>query len=310
MSTRHNHASIAVPLPACDLSVKTGLEWWKFRRQLLHGSGTGPYLVKNTADGILRCCSDFAHEDLLNILGLGRQALPEVTIKHDLKRSISRVWLGHHSFVLKKYHRLHRWMMVSPDCKGWLGAHRLTNDVPCYAWYRRFDLSYAIIVYADAGDHDLYMKQCLESPQELLNELFRQAGAMIALLHRRNIFHADTKPGNFVYQGNGGLPILKLIDTDDIRTFWRLGKKRRARNLAQFIGCTHPEFSQVYPQALLSFFQGYLQQYPASPGKLLQLFPAIRKSLAILYPERENLNRPLLEQLQELLCSVQENSAT
>lgn len=298
MTLRPNHTNIPSLQAAGDLSVKTGLDWWKLRRNLLAGT-PGPFRQENLADGILRYSKDFDRNELLNILGLDQQVLPEDTLKVDLKRSITRVRLGDRSFVLKKYHHLHRWLLVSPDRKGWLGAHRLNNDVACYAWYRRHDLGSAIIVYADAGDHDLYMKQCLESPPELLNELFRQAGVMIAQLHRQNIFHADTKPGNFVYKGKTANPRLRLIDTDDVRTYWRISKRLKARNLAQFIGCTRPEFSEVYLPALLSFFQGYLQQFPTSPTELLQLFPAMRDASAALYPEREELNQPLFEQLQK-----------
>ena len=298
MAFSQNHTNIPFRQTAGELSVKTGLAWWKLRRNLLAG-GAGSYRMENLPDGVLRYSKDFDRDNLLSILGLGGEVLPEETLKVDHKRSITRVCLRDRSYVLKKYHHLHRWMLVSPDRKGWLGAHRLNNDVACYAWYRRHDLSYAIIVYADAGDRDLYMPQCLESPPELLNELFRQAGVMIALLHRRNIFHADTKPGNFVYEGKTPSPPVKLIDTDDVRTYWRISKRLRARNLAQFIGCTRPEFSEVYLPALLSFFQGYLQQYPASSPELLQLFPAMRDATAMLYPEREALNQPLFEQLQD-----------
>lgn len=297
MALHPNHTNIPSRQAAGDLSVKTGRDWWNLRRNLLAGAG-GSFQVENLADGILRYSKDFVRNDLLNILGLGQQVLPEETLKVDLKRSITRVRLGDRSFVLKKYHHLHRWLLVSPDRKGWLGAHRLNNDVACHAWYRRHDLSYAVIVYEDAGDLDLYMPQCLESPPELLNELFRQAGVMIAQLHRQNVFHADTKPGNFVYKGKTSNPWLSLIDTDDVRTYWRISKRLRARNLAQFIGCTRPEFSEAYLPALLSFFQGYLQQYPASPAELLQLFPAMRDATAALYPEREELNKTLFEQLQ------------
>jgi serine/threonine protein kinase len=298
MSPRPNHTSNPFRQSDVGLSIKTGLAWWDLRRNLL-GRGDGPYQAENLPDGLLRYSKLFDRDDLLDILGLGKQVLPEVTLKIDLKRSITRVKLGDRSFILKKYHRLHRCMLFSPDRKGWLGAHRLNNDVACHAWYRRHDLSYAVIVYADAGDLDLYMPQCLASPPELLNELFRQVGTMIAQLHRQNIFHADTKPGNFVYDGKTIPAQVKLIDTDDVRTYWRISKRLKVRNLAQFIGCTRPEFSETYLPALLAFFQGYLQQYPTSPAELLRLFPALRNATAALYPKREPLNQQLFAQLQE-----------
>jgi tRNA A-37 threonylcarbamoyl transferase component Bud32 len=294
-----------------DLSVKTGATWRRFRRQLLNGdASTGTFQVEKLDDGLLRYSNSIARDDLLSILKLGQSALPRDILKQDLKRSIFRVWLGERSFVLKEYHRLHRWLSFSPDCKGWLGAQRLNNGVACHAWYRRHDLSHAIIVYDDAGELDMYMPKCLQSPPELLNELFRQAGTTIALLHRQNIFHADTKPGNFVYPEKHPHPQVKLIDTDDIRYYWQLSKKRRARNLAQFIGCTRPEFKQLYITAWKTFFQGYLQESATSTKELLAMLPALRKSLCSLYPERESLNRQLLPQLEEqLAASTKENAA-
>lgn len=291
------------------LSVKTGFTWWRFRRQLLNGAAiSGSIQVENLNDGIFRYSNAIARSDLLKLIGLGQISLPEEILKDDLKRSTIRVWLDERSYILKKYRCLHCWSMVSPDQKGWLGAHRLNNDVACYAWYRRNDLSYAVIVYEDAGDLDLYMPQCLQSPPERLNELFLQAGVMLALLHRQNAFHADTKPGNFVYFGKQANPQLKLIDTDDVRTYRKISKHRRIRNLAQFIGCTRPEFRQLYPSAWEAFFQGYLQHSGTSPKELLAMFPALQKSVDSLYPERESLNHQLLPQFEAQLAAYTRKS--
>ncbi|MFA6929687.1 MAG: serine/threonine-protein kinase, partial [Lentisphaeria bacterium] len=229
--------------------------------------------------------------------------MQEVVLKDDHKRSISRVWLDDKAYVLKKYQHLHRWLAVSQDTRGWLGAHRLQNGVSCYAWYRRHDLSYSIIVYEDAGDCDLYMPQCLQSPVPQLFDLFRQAGGCIAALHRQNIFHADTKPSNFVYQSNAGTNRkVRLIDTDDIRNYWHLSNKKRARNLAQFIGCSRPEVSQtLYVQTLLEFFRGYLLESLTSTAELLALLPAMRRATLALYPERKNRNLAIFARLLKYL---------
>lgn len=274
----------------------------------MHGSSSGFCRQEVLGEGVLRYTDELSRQSILKLLGVDSFHLQKVFLKEDHKRSISRVWLDDKAYVLKKYQHLHRWLLVSPDTRGWLGAHRLQNGVSCYAWYRRHDLSYSIIVYEDAGDRDLYMPQCLQAPVPQLFDLFRQAGACIAALHRQNIFHADTKPSNFVYQSNADEQRkVRLIDTDDVRIYWRLSSKKRARNLAQFIGCSRPEVPQaLYVQALLKFFHGYLLEYPTSTAELLALLPSMQRAILVLYPERKDRNLAIFSRLPECLHTLAE----
>lgn len=292
--------------PEAIISAHTGWDWWKLRHQLLHGSVDGSCRLERLDAGILRHTPELPRDLLLRLIGATADPLPETMLKQDRKRSIFRVRLDDRSFVLKKYHRLHRWLAVSPDARGWLGAHRLRNDVPCYAWFRRHDLSLAVIVYADAGDRDLYMLSCLQSPPDLVGALFRQAGICIAALHHQNIFHADTKPTNFVYHSHEQpIPAVQLIDTDDVRLCWHLSHQRQIRNLAQFIGCTRADFPpERYAALLPAFLQGYRQQSSLTTAELLQLSPAIRRTILALYPERQLRNQPILDQLDAIIANA------
>lgn len=290
--------------PETIISAHTGWSWWKIRHQLLHGSADGPCRLETLDDGILRHTPELPRDLILRLVGLTPDPLPETMLKQDRKRSIFRIQIDNQSFILKKFHCLHRWLAVSPDTRGWLGAHRLRNDVPCYAWFRRHDLSQAIIVYADAGDRDLYMLSCLQSPSPHVTALFRQAGVCIAALHHQNIFHADTKPTNFVYHSHDEPhPAVQLIDTDDIRLCWHLSRQRQARNLAQFIGCTRPDLfpPERYAELLAPFLQGYRQQSGLTTPELLQLLPMIRQSVLTLYPDRQQRNQPIIDQLKYLI---------
>ncbi len=298
--------------PNPTISAFTGKAWRQLRRALLQGSPDGNCRVEKLPDGILRYTAQLSREDVISILNAEANALPQATIKIDRKRSIHRVWLRDQSFVLKTYHHLHRWLAVSPDRKSWLGAHRLNNNVPCYAWFRKHDRSSATIIYGDAGNRDLYMPEWSHNPDTTTTALFRQAGGILAALHRQNIFHADTKPGNFVYMDSPTTnSTLHLIDTDDVRCYWHLSTRRRLKNLAQFMGCTREDIpGEAYIAALTAFLNGYMQYYPTTATVLVAQFPAIADAIAALYPERHHLNHPIVSLLAKRLQAYQPDLTT
>jgi len=281
------------------ISPLRGTAWRHTRRHLLQGNDAGSCTLEMLPEGTLRYLKQLPRESVLCILNAAANGLQLTTLKDDHKRTIYRVWLDGQSFILKTYRNLHRWLAVSPDTKGWLCSHRLQNDVPCYAWYRRHDLSSATIIYADAGNRDLYMPECLQESQAICSNRFAQAGAIIAALHRQNIFHADTKPSNFVFQDGTQQPsTVQLIDTDDVRAYWHLSRKRRAKNLAQFLGCTRRDIlPTIYDNAHMAFLHAYMNQLPAQPMDILALIPEIRRAMAILYPDRIERQQQLCTQL-------------
>ncbi|HOG50827.1 MAG TPA: lipopolysaccharide kinase InaA family protein [Lentisphaeria bacterium] len=302
-TTSSDQKTIATVPSAHVITAHTGKAWRRLRRSLLRGSPDGCCRVERLPDGILRYTSHLPREDIDSILHAEANKLPQANIKVDHKRIITRVWLRDKSYVLKTYSNLRRWLVVSPDCKGWLGAHQLDNGVACYAWLRKNDRSTATIIYADAGNRDLYMPEWSHSPDDNANALFHQAGTIIAALHRQNIFHADTKPGNFVYMDvpNANSRVC-LIDTDDVRIYWRLSTRRRIKNLAQFMGCSREDIpTNIYITALAAFLTGYMEHYQSTPSTLLALFPAIADAMVTLYPERQPLNQVAIKLITEHL---------
>lgn len=295
-----------------SLSLLVGSRWRHCRRQLLHGGviDGGHVHCEQLADGVLRRTDSLPREAILALFGLGAESGPAVSLKDDRKRSVFRVYLDQKSYILKRFHHLYRWQAVSPDQKSWLGAHRLHNGVACHAWYRRHDLREAMILYEDAGDCDLFMNQCLQMPPEKLNHLFAQAGKTLAQLHALGVFHADTKPGNFVFVSSHHEPEVKLIDTDDVRQYWMLSARKKARNLAQFLGCTKTWAMAVYPAAQLAFCNGYLQQLPAANKEMPSLMPKVWRAIISLYPNWESRNRQLWEKLRENLSASITNASS
>ncbi|MGI6355510.1 MAG: lipopolysaccharide kinase InaA family protein [Lentisphaeria bacterium] len=285
------------------ITAYSGKTWRRLRRALLRGSSDGSCRVEKLPDGILRYTPQLPREDIDSILHAEANKLPQADIKVDHKRIITRVWLRDKSYVLKTYRHLYRWLAVSPDCKGWLGAHQLDNGVACYAWFRKNDLSSATIIYADAGNRDLYISKQHQCSDDRAYSLYHQAGAIIAALHRQNIFHADTKPGNFVYMDDSAVASrVYLIDTDDVRSYWRLSVRRRIKNLAQFIGLTREDVPiNIYVTAFTALLKGYMEHYPVAPAAFLALLPAIDDAMTTLYPERQSRNQAILKLLAERL---------
>ncbi len=278
------------------LRVARGCSWWHFRWELLYG---GPNIgVIRDCSGILRykrsCGPDFVraaiqlHSD--NVLH-GRM------LKDDRKRRASRIIAADdQSYIVKEYRHPRRLSFFSTDQQGWLGSNRLVGSAECLGWQRKADLAAAYLLFRDVGDSDLYMAQGLSLPLEEAGAIYQRAGEMLWGMHQQGIYHADTKPSNFVFPtAVPGRHPLTIIDCDDIRVSLFLSRRRRLKNLAQFIGCLWclAETSERVAMGK-AFLQGYGSQSSAAErhdfwprAKQLQLASACQK----LYPEHwpENL---------------------
>lgn len=290
---------------SCDFSnffaITQGAAWRALRKKLLEGSTDGEFQKVELEGNTLRCSNLIPVEQLKEIFAASLQEENLSELKDDPKRSVLRLNFGEQKFIIKRFHRLHKCLSFSPDCKAWLGAHRLDNKVECYAWFRNNLQKKAVIIFEDAGDHDLYMQKTLELPINELIELFKQAGRIIAILHQKNTYHADTKPGNFVFDAAAQNPILRLIDSDDVRCYNKLNEKRKIKNLAQFIGCSQKIISVEKYVTILGFFlREYLKVSKLPMSKLPKLFHDLATSTKTLYPEREKLNSKIIIQLQKL----------
>ena len=114
--------------------------------------------------------------------------------------------------------------------RGWLNAQGLEargiDTARALAWAGRW------LVMDDAGQTlDAWVDQHLASADlAAREELAVELGKLLAALHRRGIYHADLKANNLVWRP-GQTP--RLLDYGRVHFGWRVGLRRRIKNLAQ-----------------------------------------------------------------------------
>ena len=154
-------------------------------------------------------------------------------LRNLVKRKVSRVDFEGVSYVVKAYRRkfLHKLFCVKPhSIKGSQLLDGLTP--PVLADFIVGD--WQINVYRDIGGPDLFDGANLADGAEA----FADAGRLLAKIHEKRIFHADTKAPNFVVNNVlDGMPPVLIIDCDRVKKYSALPVERRAFNLAQFICC-------------------------------------------------------------------------
>ena len=285
-----------------SLRVVRGWSWWCFRWQLLRG-GKDIAVVRDQ-EGVLRHKRCYAPAMIREAIRQHKDNVQQGRmLKDDHKRRASRIHAADGRTYIVKEYRNPLWPgCFSRDQQGWLGSNRLVGSAECFAWQRNADLTAAYLLFQDAGDGDLYMAHDLTLPVNEAVPLYRQAGQMLAGLHRQGIYHADTKPSNFVFSTSAsGHHRLTVIDCDDIRVNICLSRQRRLKNLAQFIGCLWclTEMPQRIAMAR-AFLQGYCALSgdtggPAwfCPADQLKLAAACHK----LYPEHWEENQRLLQKV-------------
>lgn len=174
-------------------------------------------------------------------------------VKNDKKRRISRVVLDGQIYVVKEYVSIHYLKCVSLDSKCWKGTALVPGAAKCLAWLR--GKGRAWIVQENAGDGDLF-QPCWQDNLPLAERQFQAAGRALAALHAQGIYHADTKPGNFVTKT--GQPQVTIIDCDDVRKYHRISNAHKMKNLAQFCGCLWKVTDDVARHRLVdAFLHGY-----------------------------------------------------
>ena len=117
-----------------------------------------------------------------------------------------------------------------------------------------------VAIFQDAGTCNLFQVAELEATKQDAETLFREAGILLSKIHNRNIFHADTKPTNFVPNQHlpGMRPVL-IVDCDRVTRYHRLPAYRRAFNLAQFLADCKPFPSDEnrMDRCITAFLTGY-----------------------------------------------------
>jgi len=159
-------------------------------------------------------------------------------LKDDVKRRLSRVHVGGTTYIIKEFRRPGPWGRWAADARSWLNAARLAATrlpaAACHGWLRGTE-GQGFLVLADAG-RDVAAAVLRQSTPARRRQLLKAAARLIALLHRRGIWHRDLKPTNFVVADD---PVpgreLVLVDTDDVAFEATMTSTRRRRNLAQFL---------------------------------------------------------------------------
>ncbi|MEA2012860.1 MAG: lipopolysaccharide kinase InaA family protein [Verrucomicrobiota bacterium] len=176
---------------------------------------------------------------------------PELLVKNDVKRRISRIKTDFGSLIVKQFRHPGPWGRFAPDCRSWLGACGLyqfgINAVCYYVWAKR--KSTAFIIMEDLGinnlEHELN-KDIYDKGE--LQEIFRNLGRFLGIMHNFGIYHRDLKLSNFIV--NKDNCNITLIDLDDVYFYKKVSKKKMKLNfnrLKENLTDTHKEiFNEVF----------------------------------------------------------------
>lgn len=221
------------------------------------------------------------------------------------KRQVSRVEFNAETYIVKAYRRnvLYRFFHMNPgNTRGVAKLEGLTP--PCLADFL-FDKNWQVTIYQDAGNANFfYHEDFLAECQNVLGA-YAGAGSLLGQIHKRNLYHADTKPPNFVLNKNiPTLPPVVIVDCDRVLSYGKLPEKRWLFNLAQFfIGAPPFHDEDLLPLALDAFLKSYMDtvgipvdSFSALQGKIFALavsHPKIEKHLPLdFFVKKWNNNEP------------------
>jgi tRNA A-37 threonylcarbamoyl transferase component Bud32 len=109
------------------------------------------------------------------------------------------------------------------------------------------------LVMEDAGETlDAWIDRCFAAAEDTAREaLAGELGRLLAVLHRRGIYHADLKANNVAWQP-GAAP--RLLDYGRVHFGWRIGLRRRVKNLAQLNAALPDRVDERFRQAALTHY--------------------------------------------------------
>ena len=180
------------------------------------------------------------------------------------KRQVSRVSYDGGRYVVKSYHinpfrRIFDCMPFNADYADLLGD--LTPTLRANFAYR---FNCQVTVVDDAGEMDMFHLFGLSPLPSDFKDKYLESGKLLAKIHAKNIFHADTKPPNFVINSNlPAMPPILIIDCDKVRKYPTLPMEKKVFNIAQFIACNSPNVEsnlKLYHDAMKAFLGGYAQE--------------------------------------------------
>ncbi len=163
-------------------------------------------------------------------------------LKDDRKRAITRVKLdNHHSFIVKEFKKAPWWHLRSQVKRTMRGTALMRSYTPyCWGNYHDNESGSDFLIFPDCGTGNFYQTDYAKRPDA--KELYFACGVLLAQLHTSGIFHADTKPTNFVrneFCKDECPEEVCLIDCDNVKRHTPpLSLPLRIFNCAQFIAGT------------------------------------------------------------------------
>lgn len=186
-------------------------------------------------------------------------------LKNDRKRCVSRLSVGGVSFIVKHFKKT-PWVSWFSHARRTMKYTELMQGLtpPCLGMLHTKKRG-ELLFFHDCGLGNFYDWSYHEEPD--LAGLYYACGSLLADVHNKQLYHADTKPANFVV--NSRLPHLwhrvLLVDCDNVRKYRRLPMRLRIRNLAQFLGGTGYLGNQDRWELMNGqFFQGYRERITAN----------------------------------------------
>ena len=198
-----------------------------------------------------------------------------VALKDLPHRQVSRVVYGTEKFVVKSYHinlfrRLFNTFPFSTDY-----AVLLDGLTPPLRANFAYNFNCQVTVVDDAGEMDMFRLFSIAPLPPDFKTTFHEAGKLLAKIHSRQLFHADTKSPNFVINTNlPSLPPILIIDCDKVKRFKVLPLEKRVFNLAQFLACWSkkcPDNYELYSAAMTSFLDGYADEYKLTHDEISKM---------------------------------------
>ncbi len=157
-------------------------------------------------------------------------------IRNLAKRQVTRVSFAGRSYIVKTYRRGFFRRLLGLKVRNFAKLHLLDGVTPrCICDIN--DGDWQVTVTCDAGGGNLFALDELNVSRDDICLFFEEAGKLLAEMHRRSVFHGDTKSPNFVVNENcTGMPRILIVDCDRIKYFRNgLPPVKQAFNLAQFI---------------------------------------------------------------------------
>lgn len=177
------------------------------------------------------------------ILAAHRTALSKNKfIKNEKKRAVTRVKIpGSGSFIVKEFRRA-PWWHLRDQSKATAKSTLLMRDFTPYCWMRHQDpeTGSTCLVFCDCGEGNFFGTDYAARADA--EKLYAACGEVLAQLHSGRLYHADTKPANFVinqFCHDECQNSVCLVDCDKVRQYQRpLPWRLRIHNAAQFIAGT------------------------------------------------------------------------